>query len=158
MFENRKIQAIIVDDEIAKVSILEVPDQPGIAFKLFSAIAENDIKIDSIVQNINRNNINDISFIVPIEQAEIAQNISNSFSNEVGASKVIFDKSVAKISVIGSGVIINSSTASKFFKALYEIGVNIQMISTSEIKISCIIDKYNVKSAMKQIYKEFQIQ
>lgn len=150
------IQAITVDDDIAKISILEVPDQPGIAFRLFSAIASEDIKIESIVQNVNRNNVNDITFTVPIDDAIKAQEITNNFAREIGATKVIYDEGVVRLSVIGASVVANSNIASKFFKALYDIGVNIQMISTSEVKISCVIDKSVSKDALKQIYKEFE--
>lgn len=157
MLNNESIiKAITVEDGIAKISIVEVPDKPGIAFRLFSAISDQNIKIESIVQNVNRNNVNDITFTVPIDEAELAQKITNDFAREVGATKVIYDEGVARLSVIGTAVIANSQVASKFFKALYEKGVNIQMISTAEDKISCVIDKNLAKEALKQIYKEFE--
>lgn len=158
MFNNDSIiKAITIDDDIAKISVLEAPDQPGIAFKLFSAIANENIKIESIVQNVNRNSVNDITFTVPLDEAQKAQEITNNFAREVGATKVIYDEGVARLSVIGAAMIANSDVAAKFFKALYEKGVNIQMISTSEVKISCVIDKSMAKEALKQIYKEFEI-
>ncbi len=150
------IQAITIDDDIAKISILEVPDKPGIAFRLFSAIASENIKIESIVQNVNRNNVNDITFTVPIDEAERAQQITSDFAREIGATKVVYDEGVVRLSVIGAAIVANSDIASKFFKALYDIGVNIQMISTSDVKISCVIDKGTAKDALKQIYKEFE--
>ncbi len=150
------IQAITIDDDIAKISILEVPDKPGIAFRLFSAIASENIKIESIVQNVNRNNVNDITFTVPIDEAQRAQEITGEFAHEIGATKVVYDEGVVRLSVIGAAVVANSDIASKFFKALYDIGVNIQMISTSDVKISCVIDKNTAKDALKQIYKEFE--
>lgn len=152
------IQAITVDDDIAKISILEVPDRPGIAFKLFSAISTADIRIESIVQNVNRSGINDITFTVPLDEAKDALNITKDFAKELGVTNVIFDEDVARLSVIGSAVVANASIASKFFKALYEKGVNIQMISTSEDKISCVIEKSIAKDALKQIYREFEVQ
>ena len=158
MYNNESIiRAITIDDDIAKISVLEVPDQPGIAFKLFSAISNENIKIESIVQNINRNNVNDITFTVPLDEAVRAQEITNAFAREVGATKVIYDEGVARLSVIGAAMVANSDVASKFFKALYDKGVNIQMISTSEVKISCVIDKNMAKEALKQIYKEFEV-
>jgi aspartate kinase len=158
MYENDSaIRAITVDDDIVKISIVEVPDKPGIAFKLFNAIAKEGIKIESIVQNVNRNAVNDITFTVPMDQAEEAQEITNAFAREVGATKVVYDEGVARLSVIGASMITNSEIASKFFKALYDKGVNIQMISTSEVKISCVIDKAMVKEALKQLYKEFEM-
>ncbi len=158
MFNNDSIiRAITIDDDIAKISIVEVPDKPGIAFKLFNAIANENIRIESIVQNVNRNAVNDITFTVPLEQAEKAQEITNAFAREVGASKVVYDEGVARLSVIGAAMVANSDIAAKFFKALYDKGVNIQMISTSEVKISCVIEKNMAKEALKQIYKEFEI-
>ncbi len=151
------IKAITVDEDIAKISVLEVPDQPGIAFRLFSAMASEGIKVESIVQNVNRSNINDITFTVPTEEFEKAFKLTSDYSIDVGATKVIYDKGVAKLSVIGSGIIANTQVASRFFKALYDKGVNIQMITTSEVKISCVIEKDKAKDALKQIYKEFQI-
>ncbi len=158
MFNNDSIiRAITVDDDIAKISVLEAPDKPGIAFKLFSSIASANIKIESIVQNVNRNNVSDITFTVPIDEAEKAQEITNNFAREVGATKVIYDEGVARLSVIGAAMVANSDVAAKFFKALYDKGVNIEMISTSEVKISCVIDRSMAKEALKQIYKEFEI-
>ena len=158
MFDNDSmIKAITIDDDIAKISILEVPDKPGIAFKLFNTIASEDIKIESIVQNVNRSSVNDITFTVPIDQAQKAQEITNIFAREVGATKVVYDEGVARLSVIGAAMVANSNIAAKFFKALYEKGVNIQMISTSEVKISCVIEKSMAKEALKQLYKEFEI-
>lgn len=155
--EASLIKAITIDEDIAKISILEVPDLPGIAFKLFSNIGDEGIKIESIVQNINRNAVNDITFTVPTDQFDRAFKITSEYALEVGATKVIYDMGVAKLSVFGSGMVANTKVASRFFKALYEKGVNIQMITTSEDKISCIIEKNKAKDALKQIYKEFEL-
>ena len=158
MFNNESIiRAITVDDGIAKISILEVPDRPGIAFQLFSAISEKNIKIESIVQNVNRDNVNDITFTVPLEEADEAKKITEEFASEVNAADVVYDDNVARLSVIGAAIVANSQVASKFFKALFDKGVNIQMISTSEDKISCVISKSLAKEALKQIYKEFEM-
>lgn len=150
------IKAITVDDDLAKISVLEVPDRPGIAFSLFSAISEENIHIGSIVQNVNRNNVNDITFTVSLEDAVKAKQVTESFAKTVGATDILYDENVARLSVIGSTIVANSQVASKFFKALYEKGVNIQMISTSEDKISCVIAKSLAKEALKQIYREFE--
>ena len=158
MFNKESIiRAITIDDDIAKISILEVPDQPGIAFRLFQAIAKENIRVESIVQNINRQKVNDITFTVSQDQVKEAFELSNEYANEVGAQKVVLDKGVARLSVIGSGMVANANVAAKFFKALYDIGVNIQTISTSEVKFSCVIDKSMATKALKQLYKEFEI-
>ncbi len=157
MVNETLIQAITLDDDIAKITVPEVPDQPGIAFKLFSAISDAGIRIDSIVQNVNRSNINDITFTVAMSQAELAKSTGEEFAKDVGAKEIICDDKVAKLSVIGSGMVTSSKVASRFFKALFEAGANIQMISTSEVKISCVIDKDIAKTALKQVYKEFEM-
>lgn len=155
--EKVLIRGISLDENIAKISVLEVPDKPGIAFKLFSFLAGADIHVDMIVQNVNRNNVNDITFTVALDELQNAVKIAQQFAFEVGAEKVEFDRGVAKLSVVGTGVVANAEVASKFFEALYEIGVNIQMISTSEIKISCIIDTSSGKDAMKHIHEKFNM-
>ena len=155
MSQANLIEAITLDDNIAKISVLEVPDKPGIAFGLFTAIAQEDIRIESIVQNVNRNNVNDITFTVALEQAETAKRITEDFAATVGASEVVSDENVARLSVVGSAAVADSKVAARFFKALYEIGINIQMISTSEVKISAVIDKTLAREGIKQIYREF---
>lgn len=156
--EDSLIKAITVDEDIAKISVLEVPDESGIAFNLFSTIANKGIKIESITQNVSRSQVNDITFTVPTDEFEEAFKITSDFAMEIGATKVVYDKGVAKLSVIGSGMVANTQVAARFFKALYEKGVNIQMISTSEVKISCVIEKSMAKDALKQIYKEFEVE
>lgn len=155
--EESIIKAITLEDDIAKITIIGVPDKPGIAFKLFNAIAQANIKIESIVQNVNRDNINDITYTASVEQLEAALAITREFGEEIGALGVVFDDSVARLSVIGGGMVSSTRVAAKFFKALYEIGVNIQMITTSEVKISCVINKSQAKDALKQIYREFEV-
>ncbi len=155
--EKVLIRGISLDENIGKISVLEVPDQPGIAFKLFSSLAASDIHVDMIVQNINRNGVNDITFTVAIDELQDAVEVAQNFAFEVDAQKVIYDKGVTKLSVVGSGVVANAEVASKFFESLFQLGINIQMISTSEIKISCIIDKDKGKEAMKFMHQKFNM-
>ncbi|MEG0377610.1 MAG: aspartate kinase [Eubacterium sp.] len=155
--EKVLVRGIALDENIAKISIFEVPDQPGIAFKLFSALASSNIHVDMIVQNVNRTAVNDISFTVDVDELQEAVEVSQRYAFEVEAQKVEFDKGVAKLSVIGTGIVANAEIASKFFEALFELGINIQTISTSEIKISCLIDKERAKEAMIHIHKKFDM-
>ncbi|MFZ7121318.1 MAG: aspartate kinase [Eubacteriaceae bacterium] len=155
--EKVLIRGISLDENIAKISVLEVPDKPGIAFNLFSSLASADVHVDMIVQNITRDGVNDITFTVALDELQNAVEIAQKFAFDVDAQKVLYDKGVAKLSVVGTGVVTNAEVASKFFEALYEIGVNIQMISTSEIKISCIIDKEKGNEAMKYMHKKFDM-
>lgn len=153
--EKVYVRGIALDENIAKISIFEVPDKPGIAFKLFTALAGANIHVDMIVQNVNRTAVNDISFTVDADELQEAVEVSQKYAFEVGAQKVEFDQGVAKLSVVGTGIVANAEIASKFFESLYELGINIQTISTSEIKISCLIDKARAKEAMVHIHKKF---
>lgn len=155
--EKVLVRGIALDENIAKISVFEVPDQPGIAFKLFSALAAANIHVDMIVQNVNRTAVNDISFTVNADELQEAVEVSQKFAFDVEAQKVEFDKGVAKLSVVGTGIVANAEIASKFFEALYELGINIQTISTSEIKISCLVDKERAKEAMVDIHKRFDM-
>ena len=155
--EKVLIRGISLDEDIAKISVLGVPDKPGIAFKLFSLLSKEDIHVDMIVQNVNRNAVNDITFTVAMDELQKANETAEQFVSDVEAERVVYDTDVSKLSVVGTGVVANAEVASKFFEALYEIGINIQAISTSEIKISCIIDKEKGKEAMKYIHKKFDM-
>ena len=155
--EKVLVRGIALDENIAKISIFEVPDQPGIAFKLFSMLASANIHVDMIVQNVNRTAVNDSSFTVDADELQEAVEVSQKFAFEVEAQKVAFDKGVAKLSVVGTGIVANAEIASKFFESLFELGINIQTISTSEIKISCLIDKERAKEAMIHIHKKFDM-
>lgn len=153
--EQSVVQAVTIEDNITKISIMEVQDKPGIAFGLFKMLSEADIKVESIVQNVNRININDITFTVSNDDAKKAKEIAIKFAEEFNSGKVIADSDVARLSVIGAAVVANMDVVTKFFKALYQLGINIQMISTSDAKISCVIEKKNAKEALKEVYKEF---
>lgn len=155
--EKVLIRGIALDEDIAKISILEVPDKPGIAFRLFSFLAAQNIHVDMIVQNVNRTAVNDISFTVNVDELQKAVEVSQKFAFDVGAQKVEFDQGVAKLSIVGTGIVANAEIASQFFEALYELGINILTISTSEIKISCLIDKERAKEAMVHIHKKFEM-
>ncbi|MGL4607561.1 MAG: aspartate kinase [Eubacteriaceae bacterium] len=157
IMEKVLVRGVALDENIAKISIFEVPDQPGIAFRLFSALAKANIHVDMIVQNVNRTSVNDISFTIDVEELQEAVTVAQKFAFEVNAPKVEYDQGVAKLSVIGTGIVANAEIASKFFEALYELGINIQTISTSEIKISCLIDKERGKEAMVHIHKKFDM-
>ena len=155
--EKVLVRGIALDENIAKISVFEVPDTPGIAFKLFSALAAANIHVDMIVQNVNRTAVNDISFTVDADEIQQAVEVTQKFAFEVNAPKVEYDQAVAKLSIVGTGIVANADIASKFFGALYELGINIQTISTSEIKISCLVDKARSKEAMVHIHKTFEM-
>jgi aspartate kinase len=153
--ENYKVRGVTIDNDIARLSITGVPDKPGIAFRLFEKLAENDITIDMILQNLNHNTQNDISFTVPLDNLEACSVIAKAYMEEIGANDVVMKENVSKISVVGTGITSNPVIASKMFGALYELGVNIEMISTSETKISCIIEEKNSDQVLEKIHALF---
>lgn len=155
--EKVVVRGLALDQEIAKISILEVPDKPGIAYKLFAELAKNNIGVDIIIQNINRNSVNDISFTVKIDDLDEAVEISKKIVSEIGAKKVIYDKAVSKLSVVGAGISGSAEVASIFFKSLYELGINIQTISSSQIKISCIIETDKALKALTYLHDKFHL-
>lgn len=153
--ENYKVRGVTIDNDIARLSITGVPDKPGIAFRLFEKLAENDITIDMILQNLNHNTQNDISFTVPIDHLKACATLAKAYQEEIGATDVVMKENVSKISVVGTGITSNPVIASKMFGALYELGVNIEMISTSETKISCIIEEKNSDQVLEKIHALF---
>lgn len=155
--EKVYIRGASLDNKIAKISVLEVPDKPGIAFKLFSSLAEANINVDMIIQNLNHDKVNDISFTVDIDDMENAVKIASSFSSEIDAKSIIFDTNVTKLSIIGTGITGSSEVAARLFGALYDLGINIQMISTSEIKISCIINEEDGTRALNHVHDRFNL-
>ncbi len=155
--ETAVVKGIALDQDIGKISIMEVPDRPGIAYKLFSMLAAGNIHIDMIVQNTNRAAVNDISFTVADDELQDALDISQKFAFDVGAQKVEFDKGVSKLSIIGTGIVANPEISSRFFETLYNLGVNIHTISTSEIKISVLLDKHLAKKAMIAVHNAFEL-
>lgn len=155
--EQLYIRGVSLDSNIAKISVIDVPDKPGIAFQLFSSLAEHQVHVDMIFQNLNHDKVNDISFTVDEEDMEKAIEVASEFSQQVLAKSILFDTNVTKLSIVGTGISGNAEVASRLFGALFELGINIQMISTSEIKISCIINQDDGDKALKHIHEVFNL-
>ncbi len=153
--EKAIVSGVTKDDNIVKISVLEVPDRPGIAFQLFSALAKNNVFFDMIIQNVTQRNVNDITFTVAADDLNDALEVTSRVSEEMGAKKVIYDESVVKVSIVGTGIAGSADIASAFFQTLSDLGINIEMISTSEIKISCIIEQEKGEEALKALHKRF---
>ena len=153
--EEMLISGIAKDNEVARVSIIGVPDRPGLAFKIFTKLAAKEINVDIILQSIGRNNTKDISFTIPESQLDETMEILRTYVETIGAADAVYDGNVSKVSVVGAGMETHPGTASKMFEALYESNINIQMISTSEIKISVIIDAENADRAVSAVHKAF---
>ncbi len=158
--ENRKMEEVVVsgvalNTSEAKVTIFKVPDLPGVASKIFKKLADANINVDMIIQNKTETRSTDISFTVAKGQLPRTLRAVRQAADFVGAKHVSCDENIAKISVVGVGMRSHSGVASKMFGALAKKKINIEMISTSEIKISCVIDGKRGKDAVQAIHKEF---
>jgi aspartate kinase len=151
------VRGVAHDTNVAKVAILGVPDKPGIAYEVFSALAENHIDVDMIVQSIRNTdkNINDIVFTIAKPDAIKAKNIIEKIGDKIGIMGVNVEEDVAKVSVVGAGMLGNPGIAATMFGALGKAGVNIEVISTSEISISCLIRADHVREAVNAIHTSF---
>lgn len=152
--EKMLVRGVTKDTDVARISIKKIPNNPGVAFKLFAKLAQKKINVDIILQSVGRDDTKDITFTVSKENAEEAvKAVLDTF--DIEESNVVCDKEVAKISVVGAGMESHPGTASKMFEALYENDINIDMISTSEIKISVLIDIKDADRAVSAVHKAF---
>lgn len=153
--EDVLVRGVAVNKGEAKVTICDVPDKPGEASKLFERLAEANINVDMIIQNISRTRKTDISFTVPLGDLKKTQEVVRKVNKEIGAKGAKYDKEVAKVSVVGIGMRSHSGVAAKMFKALASKKINIEMISTSEIKISCVIERKQAEKATRILHNAF---
>ncbi len=156
--EKAIVSGVTHDTGEAKVTLIGVPDQPGIAARVFRRLAEGNINVDMIIQNVSENNITDISFTVMKEDLDNSNEIMRSMVGELGAKGLHTDEGIAKISLIGAGMRTHPGVAADMFGALAEEGINIEMISTSSIKISCVIRASDLKKAVNAIHKRFGLE
>ncbi len=155
--ETVLVSGIAYNKNEAKISVLKVPDTPGIAAKLFSPLSEANITVDMIIQNVSHDGFTDMTFTVPRTDFKKALKIVGDAAEKIGAEKVISNENIAKVSIIGVGMRSHSGIASKMFATLAAEGVNIQMISTSEIKVSCIIDDKYTELAVRVLHDAFEL-
>ncbi len=155
-------QAVVVtgvahDLNVARISVFDLPDKPGVAWKLFQALANQHINVDMIIQSAMENDINDISFTIGTDDLQSALKLMDQIKDEVGFSRYTWDDSVAKVSIVGAGMATNPGVASRMFGALAKKNINLEMISTSEIRISCIIKSEQAIEAVNALHEEFQL-
>ena len=153
--EGVMVSGVTGDRNQAKITIVGVPDRPGIAARVFGAVANADIVVDMIIQNVSQASMTDISFTVPKADLRNAVDLVQRLSEEIGARSVAVTESIAKVSLIGVGMRSHSGVAAKMFEVLSREGVNIMMISTSEIKISCVIEEKYLELAMRTLHTAF---
>ncbi len=153
--EGVMVSGVTGDRNQAKITIVGVPDRPGIAARVFGAVANANIVVDMIIQNVSQAAMTDISFTVPKPDLRSAVDLVQRLSQEIGARSVAVTESIAKVSLIGVGMRSHSGVAAKMFEVLSREGVNIMMISTSEIKISCVIEEKYLELAMRALHTAF---
>lgn len=151
------VTGVAHDLNVAKISIFDVPDQPGIASTIFTKLAKENINVDMIVQSSMRDKINDISMTVPEEEMDKAVRTIKSVSKEFDDATIEADNDVAKVSIVGAGMISSPGVAAKMFHVLAENKINIDMISTSEIKVSCIVKRANAIKALQVLHDAFDL-
>ena len=155
VMEQAIISGVTHNDEEIKFTLFGVPDRPGIAAKVFKPLSEVGVNVDMIVQNVSKENKSDISFTAPYEQMISVEETLAPVVTKLGAEGLDKDEEIARVSLIGAGMKSESGIASKMFETLGEEKININMISTSPIRISCVIDKQNVEKALKVLHKVF---
>ena len=153
--EEVLVSGVTMNKSEAKVTICDVPDKPGVAAYIFRDLAKKNINVDMIIQNISRTGCTDVSFTVPVEELIRAKEAMEKIVKSVKAKGVTYNRDVAKVSIVGVGMRSHSGVAAKMFSALASKKINIDMISTSEIKISCVINKRRAEEAVRAVHKAF---
>jgi len=155
MEKQRIVSGIAHDFNVARIALFDVPDQPGVAMTIFKVLAESKINVDMVIQGGMRSNRNDIAFTIERDELEKALPLVNDVVMKIGALGMSYGKDVAKVSIVGAGMQSNPGVAAAMFEALADAEINIHMISTSEIKVSCIIDETEVDKAVLALHNKF---
>ena len=155
---RNKVKGIAHDLDVAKITVVGVPDRPGIAASIFEPLAKANISIDTIVQNASINNITDLTFTVAKSHLVKAMEVVKPIAQSIGARECVSASKLGKVSVIGTGMQNTPGYAARMFGALKEKGINIELITTSEIRITCIIDEAKVKDAVQALHRAFELE
>jgi aspartate kinase len=155
---RNKVSSVAYDTDVAKITVVGVPDRPGIAAAVFEALTGANISVDTIVQTASIEGITDLTFTVASSNLDTALKVVKPIAESIGAKDCIGDSSLAKISIIGTGMQNAPGYASRMFKALSDEGINIQLIATSEIRITCIVEESKVKDAVIALHKAFELE
>ena len=155
--EQSVVSGVMCDKNQAKITIKGVPDQQGIASKFFTGLADANLSVDMIIQNVSEEGHTDISFTVTKEDINEATAIVNKLGKLIGAREISSDSNICKVSIVGAGMRSHPGVAAKMFNALSEENINIVMISTSEIRVSCIIDEKYGELAVRVLHKAFNV-
>ena len=158
MEQRNKVMGIAQDTDVARITIRGVPDRPGIAAALFQPLGDNGVSVDTIVQNASVERFTDLTFTVSRPDMNRAMEIVKPVAKEIGASEVMADTHLAKVSIVGAGMTSGTGYAGRMFRALFDAKVNIELITTSEIRITCLIDEAQVPKAVRALHKAFQLE
>lgn len=156
--EKLLVTGVAADSNTARVSVIGVEDKPGTAFRIFNTLAKNHINVDIILQSVGRDGTKDISFTVASDDLEATLNLLEENKERLTIQNITYNADVAKLSVVGAGMMSNPGVASKMFEAMYNSRVNINMISTSEIRITVLVDEKDIDKAMKAVHDGFMMQ
>jgi len=155
---RNKVRGIAHDLNVAKVTVVGVPDKPGVASAIFDPLAKANISIDTIVQNASINRITDLTFTVAKGDVAKAMKVIEPVVESIGARECVSDTKLAKVSIVGAGMQTVPGYAARMFSALYEEGINIELITTSEIRITCIIDEARAGDAVQALHRAFELE
>lgn len=155
--EKMLVSGVAGDKDISRIAVVGIKDEPGKAFMLFSLLAKKGINVDIILQSIGRDGTKDISFTVPKADKDDAVKVIQENLERISGTSIEVDDNVAKVSLVGAGMASNAGVASMMFEALYNAGINIKMISTSEVKISILVDEKDTEEAMNAIHEQFKL-
>ncbi|MDD4802350.1 MAG: aspartate kinase [Syntrophomonas sp.] len=155
MEKQRVVSGVAHDVNVARIALFDVPDNPGVASVIFKTLADKGINVDMVIQSAMRDNRNDIAFTIERKEFERARPVVNEIVMKLGASGMSYKTDVAKVSVVGAGMQTNPGVAGNMFDALAHKNINIHMISTSEIKISCVVDEDDIKTAVQALHEKF---
>jgi len=155
--EQAIISGVTHDTSEAKITVRDVPDRPGVAAEVFTRMAQQNVNVDMIIQNVSEQGTTDMSFTTPKEDLVRAKRAAEQVVDELGARSWLVDESIAKVSLVGAGMKTHPGIAAQMFRALADAGVNIDMISTSSIRISCVIDGTQVEQAVRALHESFAL-
>ena len=155
---RNKVRSVAYDMDVAKISVVGIPDKPGIAASIFVPLAKAGISVDTIVQNSSVNKIADLTFTVTKDQINDAMKVAKPIAKKLGATNIVSDTDLGKVSIVGTGMQNTPGFAAKMFDTLSSNGINIELISTSEIRITCIIKESKVKEAVRALHKAFEVE
>ncbi len=156
--QRNKVRGLAHDRDVAKVTLIAVPDRPGVARAVFDPLAEAGINVDMIVQNVGHDGATDLSFTVPRNELGRAERVLAPLVTELGAREILTDPTVAKVSIVGAGLHNAPGYAARMFGTLADAKVNIEMISTSEVRITCVIDEANLGAALDALHAAFELE